>query len=86
VQRSVYYVSKVLSDCETRYNQVQKVFYAILITKRKLLHYFESHPILVVTSFWLREIIGNHLSTRRIAKWALKLMGLDITYVPQTAI
>jgi hypothetical protein len=36
VQWSVYYISKVLSDCEPCYNQVQKLHYAILITKRKL--------------------------------------------------
>jgi hypothetical protein len=33
-----------------------------------------------------REIVGNHLTMGRIAKWALKLMGLDITYFPQTVI
>jgi hypothetical protein len=49
-----------------------------------LLQYFESHPIWVVTSFGLGEIIGNRLTTGRIAKWALELMGLDIAYVPQT--
>jgi hypothetical protein len=54
--------------------------------KRKLLHYFKSHPICVVTSFGLGEIIGNHLSTGRIGKWALKLTGLNITYVPQMVI
>jgi hypothetical protein len=54
--------------------------------KHKLLHYFESHPIRVVTSFGLREIVRNHLTTGRIAKWALELMGLDITYVPQMVI
>jgi hypothetical protein len=57
-----------------------------LITKRKLLHYFKSHPICVVTSFGLGEIVGNRLGIGRIAKWALELMGLDITYVPQMAI
>jgi hypothetical protein len=65
---------------------VQKLLYAVLIMKRKLLHYFESHPIHVVTSFGLGEIVGNRLATRRIAKWALELMGLDITYMPQTVI
>jgi hypothetical protein len=69
VQRLVYYISKVLSDCETHYNQVQTLIYDVLITKCKLLHYFESHSICVVTSHGLEEIIGNHLSTRRIAKW-----------------
>jgi hypothetical protein len=64
----------------------KKLLYAILIMKHKLLHYFESHPIHVVTSFGLREIVRNHLTMGRITKWALKLMGLDITYVSQTAI
>jgi hypothetical protein len=47
VQRMIYYISHVLSDCETHYNQVQKLLYAILIMKCKLLHYFESHPVYV---------------------------------------
>jgi hypothetical protein len=81
VQRLIYYISKVLSDCETRYNQVQKLLYVVLIMKHKFLHYFESHLIHVVPSFGLREIVGNYLTTRRITKWALELMGLNITYV-----
>jgi hypothetical protein len=85
VQRPVYYISKVLSDYETCYSQVQKLLYAILIMKCKLLDYFESHPIRVVTSFGLGEVVGNRLTTGRI-EWALKLIGLDITNVPQTAI
>jgi hypothetical protein len=40
----------------------------------------------VVTSHGLREIAGNHLTIEMIAKWAIELMGLDIMYVPQTAI
>jgi hypothetical protein len=59
VQRPVYYINKVLSNCKTRYNQVYKLLYAILITKHKLLHYFESHPVQVVTSHGFGEIIGN---------------------------
>jgi hypothetical protein len=65
---------------------VQKLLYAILITKCKLLHYFESHLACVVISHGLREIIGNCLTTGRIVEWDLELMGLDITHVPQMAI
>jgi hypothetical protein len=56
-QRPIYYISKVFSDCKTHYNQVQKLLYIVLITKRKLLHYFEIHPIHVVTSFGLGEML-----------------------------
>jgi hypothetical protein len=40
IQRPFYYISKVLSNCETCYNQVQKLLYAILIMRSNLLHYF----------------------------------------------
>jgi hypothetical protein len=39
VQRPVNYISKVLSDCETCYNWVQKLIYIILIMKVNLYHF-----------------------------------------------
>jgi len=54
----------------------------VLIAKRKLRHYFESHPITVVTSFPLGEVVRNPDATGRIAKWLLELMGQGIEYAP----
>ena len=53
---------------------------------RKLLHYFTDHEVMVVTSFPLGDIVRNHDTTGRISKWALKLMGHDIRYIPRTTI
>ena len=53
---------------------------------RKLLHYFTEHEVKVVTSFPLGDIICNHDAMGRISKWALKLMGHDMMYIPCTAI
>jgi hypothetical protein len=44
VQRPVYFISEVLSDSKTHYSQMQKLVYAILMTKCKLRHYFDAHP------------------------------------------
>jgi ATP sulfurylase len=60
--------------------------YAILVARRKLRHYFESHPMTIVSSFPLREVIHNHEVMGRIAKWAVELMGEGITYAPRKAI
>jgi hypothetical protein len=41
VQRPVYFVSEVLLESKARYQPVQKLQYAVLITSRKLRHYFQ---------------------------------------------
>jgi len=49
-------------------------------------HYFLGHPIMVVSSFPLGEIIQNREATGRIAKWLVKLTGETLTYAPRKAI
>jgi hypothetical protein len=57
VQRPVYYISEVLSETKARYPQIQKLLCAVVLARRKLHHYFEAHPVTVVSSFPLGEII-----------------------------
>ena len=59
VQHPVYFISEVLSDSKTRYPRSKKLLYAVLIAERKLRHYFESHPVMGVTSFPLGEVVQN---------------------------
>ncbi|XP_072146383.1 uncharacterized protein [Setaria viridis] len=59
VQRSVYFISDVLTDAKVRYPQVQKLLYVVLMATRKLLHYFTDHEVTVVTSYPLGEIVAT---------------------------
>jgi ribonuclease HI len=86
VQRPVYFISEVLSETKIRYPQVQKLLYAVILTRRKLRHYFESHPMTVVSSFPLGEIIQCREASGRIEKWAVELMGETISFAPRKAI
>ena len=70
VQHQVYFISEVLNEPKTHYPYVQKLLYVILITLRKLCHYFEYYKITVVTEFPLEDII----------KWAVELGTYSIEF------
>jgi ribonuclease HI len=65
---------------------VQKLLYAVLITSRKLRHYFKEYSISVVTDYPLGDILRNQDATRRISKWAIELGALTIDFKPRTTI
>ena len=58
----------------------------MLMATQKLLHYFTDHEVLVVTSYPLGDIVSNRDIVGWISKWALKLMGHNIRYIPRITI
>jgi ribonuclease HI len=86
VQRPVYCISEMLSETKARYPQIQKLLYAVVLARCKLRHYFEAHPVMVVSSFPLGEIIRNLDAAGMIAKWSMELMGETLAYAPCKAI
>ena len=57
VQYPVYYVSKSLVDAKTRYMPMEKLAYSLVMTSRKLLPYFQTHQIEVLTKYLSRQIL-----------------------------
>jgi hypothetical protein len=58
----------------------------VLITSRKLRHYFQEYSISVVTDYPLGYILRNQDATGRISKWEVELGALNIDFKPRTAI
>jgi hypothetical protein len=51
-----------------------------LIASRKLGHYFQGHPIKVVTDRPLETILCNPNVTGRVAEWAMELQPFEISF------
>ena len=50
-QKPVYFVSKMLTDAETRYIDFEQIAFALRKETKKLRPYFQAHTIVVLTSY-----------------------------------
>ncbi|KAM0900811.1 hypothetical protein ACQ4PT_020383 [Festuca glaucescens] len=53
VQRPVYYLSEVLFQSKQNYPHYQKLTYGVYMEAMKLKHYFQEHPIKILTDFFV---------------------------------
>jgi hypothetical protein len=86
VQRPVYFISEVLNESKSRYPQIQKLVYAILITSQKLKHYFDGYRVVVKTNFPLSDIIRNKDANGRIVKCVMELCPYSLKFQSRTTI
>lgn len=79
-QFPVYYVSKIVTGAETRYPHLEKLALALVVAAQKLRPYFQCHPIAVVTTFPLQNILHKPELSGRLAKWVVEMSEFDIEY------
>ena len=75
-----------MTESKQRYPHWQKLVFGVFKASRKLKHYFQEHPITVVSSAPLGDIIQNREATGRVAKLAIELGLYHLKYVPRIAI
>ena len=80
IQRPVCYLSEVLSASKQNYPHYQKMCCGVHFAAKKLKPYCQEHPITVVCTAPLAEIIGSRDASGRVAKWAIDLAPYTIYY------
>ena len=78
--RPVFFVSKSLTDAETRYTHLERAALALRTAAQKLCPYFQAHPVVVITDLPLRGTIHKLDLFGRMACWAMELSEYGIQY------
>ena len=58
----------------------QKLLLALLVASRKLQHYFQGHPIKVVSAYPLERVLRSPNSVGRVAEWNIKLQAFQLEF------
>ena len=78
--RLVFFVSKSLTNAETRYTHLKQAALALQTAAQKLRPYSQAHPVMVLTDLPLRGTIHKPDLSGRMARWAMELSQYGIRY------
>ncbi|CAN6555418.1 unnamed protein product [Malus baccata var. baccata] len=86
-EQVVYYLSRILTEVETRYSPVEKLCLALYFTTSKLRHcMLPCHVHIIAKTDVIKYMLLKPMLTGRIGKWILALLEFSFQYVPQRAV
>jgi len=81
VERAIYYLSRVLSDVETRYHPSEKLCLCLYFSCTKLKHYIKPFYVYIYSHFdIIKHMLSKPVLHSRVGKWALALTKYSLTY------
>jgi len=72
-QRPVYFTSKTLQEAETRYQIIEKVALALVITARRMRPYFQNREVIVRTDYPIARILSKPNLAGQMITWSIEL-------------
>lgn len=79
--RPVYFASKIMTQVEEKYNDAEKMMFALVFSVQKFRPYLLSRPFVVLTMEHSFPFVVQHMHlSPRISKWTLELQEFEYTF------
>ncbi|KAL0423414.1 UNVERIFIED_CONTAM: hypothetical protein Sradi_0876200 [Sesamum radiatum] len=86
-EKTLYYLSRTLTENELKYSPVEKVCLALFYAIKTLKHYFEAYSIrLISRADPVKFVMSKPVLSVRLTKWSIVSNQYEIEYVPQKAV
>jgi hypothetical protein len=82
----IYFVSRTLRGAELRYQKLEKLSLAVIVTARRLRQYFQSHKVIIKTDHPIKQVLKKPDLAGRMVAWSIELSEFDITFSPRGSI
>ncbi|XP_012839910.1 PREDICTED: uncharacterized protein LOC105960290 [Erythranthe guttata] len=82
----IYYISRALHGAEQCYTNMEKLALTLINAARKLRPYFQSHQVVVLTNYPLKQILRSPETSGQLAKWAIELSEYGVEFKHRPAI
>jgi hypothetical protein len=72
-EKPIYFVSRTFKGAEAKYQKIEKLSLAVIVTARKLRQYFQSHKIVVKTDYPIKNVLRKPDLAGRMVAWSVEL-------------
>ena len=83
-QHPVYFINKALQRPELRYQKLEEVAFALVVTAQHLCQYFQAHLLVVRIDQPIRQILPDLIG--KMMAWSVELSKFDIRYKLRIAV
>ena len=82
-EQAVFYLSRILSECECKYSIIEKLCLALYFSAFKLRHYMLAYVVCVITQTDIvKYMLSRPILSGKLGKWSLSLVEFNLVYVP----
>ena len=86
-EQAIFYLSRILSECECKYSIIKKLCLVLYFSAFKLRNYMLAYVVCVIAQTDLvKYTLSRLILSGKLGKWSLSLVEFNLVYLPQKVV